>query len=101
MVGLACLGRLSSGMRNPSIGFLFRYSTCTAARRIEDSTSLIFEIVGCDTLPTAMLEKYSCSVRRVRSRKQTPPNLGSRYFAIMPRYEFCVLLESSGRYVGM
>src|ERR1700720_253763 len=43
-VGFARLARLSRGSRSPSIGFLLRYSTSTAARRIEDRTSLIFEI---------------------------------------------------------
>src|SRR6185437_3979301 len=85
MVGFGWLGRLSSGSRNPSIGFLLRYSTSTAERIIEDRASLIFEVVGYD-LP-AMPEKYSCSVSRVRSRRHMPPNLGSRCFAITPRYE--------------
>src|SRR6266849_2055734 len=65
MVGFARLGRLSRGSRNPSIGFLFRYSTSTAERRIEDSTSLIFEIVGYDAWAD-MPEKYCCSACRVR-----------------------------------
>ena len=48
---------------------------------MEDSASLIFEIVGYGTLP-AMPEKYRCIVSRVRSRRDNRENLGSRYFEI-------------------
>jgi hypothetical protein len=51
---------------------------------MEDRASLIFETLGCDSLP-AMLEKYCWSVSRVISRTHSRENLGSKYFESTPR----------------
>src|SRR2546426_3123071 len=75
---------LSGGSCKPSRGFLTRNPYLTAERRMLDSASRIFRTDGYAMPRLWLLEKYRCTVRGVRSRRQEAPKLGFRYLPIIP-----------------
>src|SRR6266576_172176 len=100
MVGLGRRGLLSGGICKPSKGFCTRKPYRTAERRMLERASLIFRIEGCSMPSLTNPEKYRCKVSGVSSRRQAPWNLVSRYFAMIPWYEFDVVVASRGSSVG-